>query len=60
VEFRREAAAGHVTDVGVVGVDDRVEEFPQSIAACWIAHASRVWSCARGMDMTIPAALPAH
>ena len=60
VEFRRVTAARHVADVGVVGVDDRVEQFPQSVAACWIAHVHRVWSAARRMDMTIPAALVAH
>ena len=60
VELRRVTAARHVADVGVVGVDDRVEQFPQSVAACWIAHVHRVWSAARGMDMTIPAAVGAH
>ncbi len=32
VELRRVAAARHVADVGVVGVDDRVEQFSKSVA----------------------------
>jgi hypothetical protein len=60
VEFRRVAAARHVADFGVVGVDDRVEQFAQSVTACWIAHVHRVSSVARRMDMTIPAAMSDH
>jgi hypothetical protein len=38
VELRRVAAARHVTNLGVVGVDDGVEQFTQAVAAWWLGH----------------------